>query len=130
MPMVKGPSNNDQTEPNSGDGGIGQQHTGNSGPVIADNCLNSFSNSSDPMNAGLRALVRLVLRLIASGALTVAVDQFAGGLSPLVASLVLSGWASALTYAQVHVENKTGKKIGVAPAVNSAAVTDVKGGVT
>lgn len=77
------------------------------------------------MSNALRSATRVLLRLIASGALTAIVDQFAGGLSPAISALVLSGWASVLTYAQVAIEDKTGKKIGVTPSTSSAVVNTV-----
>jgi hypothetical protein len=48
---------------------------------------------------------RTLLQLVASGTLTAAVGQLAGGLSPGVAGLVLSVWTVAVAYAQNALED-------------------------
>lgn len=56
------------------------------------------------LHRGWRKAARTVLQLVASGALTAAVDTVAGGLSPNAKALVGAAWLIAVSFAQNYAE--------------------------
>lgn len=58
------------------------------------------------LDRGLRKLVRSIVQVIASGGLTVAVDQIAGGLSPTARTYVGAAWLMLVVFAQNFLETR------------------------
>lgn len=59
---------------------------------------------SPALDRGLRKAIRTIVQVVASGGLTLAVDQFSGGLSPATRTYVGAAWLIIVVFAQNFLE--------------------------